>query len=244
MILATGIFFCLLTSFIFPANTENRPEITITASNYPPFEIAEPIDGLNGFDHEVVSEAFRRVGQPVRIVFLPWNRAIMEVKSGTAAAILSCAHRKQREEFFYYSDLLSTSTDGVYHRGGHPSGHIRNASDLIGERVAAVDGYSSFLKLRDMGIAPYSVPDDETGIKMLRLGRFDYFYNGKQATDFMISQSGDPGMFEFISFAEKPLYLCLSKVFPGAIKLLAEFNRGLAAVKADGTYALIHAKYK
>ncbi|MEM9632739.1 MAG: transporter substrate-binding domain-containing protein, partial [Pseudomonadota bacterium] len=205
MILATSVFFCALIALIFPGSTQNRSVITITASNYPPFEFAEPIDGLNGFDHEVVMEAFRRVGQPVRIVFLPWNRAIMEVKSGAAAAVLSCAHRAQREEFVFYSDLLSTSTDGVYYRKDHTAKQFRSARELLGEHIAAVDGYSSHLKLRDLGLEPYSVPDDETGIKMLRLGRFDYFYNGKQVTDFLISQSGQSGLFKFIPLSEEPL---------------------------------------
>ena len=244
MLLATVVFACLLISLIFPGNTQDRSEITITAANYPPFEIADPIDGLTGFDHEVVTEAFRRVGQPVRIVFLPWNRAIMEIKSGEAAAVLSCAHRAQREEFAFFSDQLSTSTDGIYYRRDHEAKKVKSVDELKDQRVAAVNGYSSFLKLRDLGMEPHSVPDDETGLKMLRLGRFDYFYNGKQATDFLISQSGQTGLFKFISLSEKPLYLCLSKAYPGAGQLLDDFNKGLAAVKADGTYALIHAKYK
>ncbi|MHA7773055.1 substrate-binding periplasmic protein [Roseibium sp. M-1] len=218
--------------------------VTLLATDYPPYEMAEPVEGLRGFDHEVVTEAFARQGWQARIVFLPWNRAISEVQSGKAAGVISCAYWEQREEFALYSKQLSSNTYGVFFRKGYPAKEIARAEDLAGENVGAVQGYATLALLNDAGVAPYPVPDDEAGVRMLEIGRIDYFFNGRQATDFLIKQLGLTGTFSFISITNNPLYICLSKAFPGSERLLTDFNRGLAAVKTDGTYTLIHAKYQ
>lgn len=226
------------------ATSQSDKSITILATDYPPFEMAEPVEGLSGFDYEVVIEAFARTGWKVRISFVPWKRAVAEVRAGNAAGVLSCAYRAQREEFAYYSDQLSNTIDGVYFRSGFASDPVSSHTDLIGTKVGAVTGYSTHAKLTDFGIDPIDIPDDEAGIKMLELGRLDYFLNGRQATDFLIKRLGLTGQFGFWTIADKPLYLCLSKAYPASKLLLENFNKGLAEVKADGTYAFIHAKYQ
>jgi len=239
----------ILLVFLSPANATlanaaDKSSLTILASNYPPFEMVEPIEGLSGFDYEVTIEAFARTGRRAQIAFVPWKRAIAQVRAGTAAGVLSCAYRAQREEFAYYSDQLSSSTDGVFFRVGFAADPLSNHTDLIGKKVGAVTGYTTHAKLTDFGIVPIDIPSDEAGLKMLEIGRLDYFLNGRQATDFLIKRLGLTGQFGFAAIADKPLFLCLAKDFPGSKHLLEDFNKGLAEVKADGTYALIHAKYK
>jgi len=206
--------------------------------------MVEPVNGLRGFDFEVVTAAFERAGRQVRIDFTPWKRAMAEVEAGTAAGILSCAYRAQREDFVFYSDQISTSTDGVFHRSDFPAKEITSAYDLIGENVGAVPGYATHSRLLDIGAKPFGVPDDLSGIRMLEVGRFDYLYNGRQVTDFLIKQLGFGDRFRFAPLEDKPFFLCISKAYPAADRLLADFNEGLAAVRADGTYGRIHAKYR
>jgi len=218
--------------------------LTILATDYPPFEMEVPVEGLSGFDYEVVIEAFARTGWNAKIVFVPWKRAVAEARAGNAAGLLSCAYRAQREEFFLYSDQLSSSTDGVYYRREFAADPISTHTDLIGKKVGAVTGYSTYAKLTDFGIEPIDIPNDEAGIRMLEVGRLNFFLNGRQATDFLIKLLGLSGRFDFAVIADKPLFLCLSKSFPNSEGLLLDFNKGLAEVKADGTYAFIHAKYQ
>ncbi len=218
--------------------------LRLVASDYPPFEMARPDEGLSGFDYEVVTKSFEITGYRTHIRFMPWNRAIAEVESGKAAAVLSCAYRAQRQEFALYSDQISSSTDGVFYRKDHIAPEVTTITDLIGRSVAAVQGYATHSRLQDIGANPIGVPDDAAGLKMLEVGRFDYFFNGRQATDFRIRQLGMSGKFDFSATEDKPLFLCISKAYPEAERILADFNRGLSILKADGTYALIHAKYQ
>jgi len=226
------------------AEQSDGRRLTLLAADYPPYEIANPKEGLHGFDYEVVSEALTRQGWQVNIVFLPWKRAVSELKSGNGAGLISCAYRPQREEFALYSDQISSNTLGVFYREGFPARQVATTKDLVGANVGAVEGYATLAGLRDAGATPAPVPDDEAGIRMLEVGRIDYFYNGRQATDYLIKQLGLAGSFEFSKISDTPLYLCLSRSFPAAERLLADFNRGLAVMKADGAYALIHARYQ
>jgi len=242
-------FTCLLlfagqTCLPVQAEETDGRRVTLLAADYPPYDIANPTEGLYGFDYEVVSEALTRQGWQVNIVFLPWKRALSELKSGDAAGLISCAHRTQREEFALYSDQISSNTHGVFYRKEFPAKDVATAEDLAGENVGAVEGYATLAGLKDAGAAPFPVPDDEAGIRMLEVGRIDYFYNGRQATDYLIKQLGLTGRFDFVTISDTPLYVCLSRSFPEVKRLLADFNRGLADVKADGTYALIHARYQ
>ena len=43
-----------------PATAFVESPVRILAMHYPPFEMSEPVEGLRGFDHEVVEEVFRR----------------------------------------------------------------------------------------------------------------------------------------------------------------------------------------
>lgn len=227
-----------------PLAAADKNTLTLLATHYPPYEMEDPVEGLSGFDHDVVIEAFARTGWRANIVFVPWNRAVAEVRAGNVAGVLSCAYRAQREEFAFYSEQLSSSTDGVFFRRSQPEADISAHTDLAGRKVGAVSGYTTHAKLADFGIDPIDVPDDEAGIRMLDIGRLDYFYNGRQATEFLVKQLGLSGRFDFATISDKPLFLCLSKAFPNSETILRDFNRGLAAVKADGTYAMIHARYK
>jgi len=218
--------------------------VRILAMHYPPFEMSAPVEGLRGFDHEVVEEVFRRKNLSTEIVYVPWTRAVSDTRNGLSPALLSCARSPERANDFHFSAPISRDTYGLYHRQGQDLSHIRQLEDLIGHRVASVHGYVSLAKLHEIGADPVEVPSETTGFKMLGLGRIDFLYTGKEATDFHMKQHGVSGQFGFKEIGYLEYHLCLSKKYPGSKSLLLLFNDGLEEVKADGTYQLIHARYR
>ncbi|MCK7615639.1 transporter substrate-binding domain-containing protein [Roseibium sp. CAU 1639] len=206
--------------------------------------MSEPVDGLRGFDHEVVEEVFRRKGLAAEIIYVPWTRAMSDTKNGLSPVLLSCARSEERAEYFHFSEPISRDTYGLYFRRGFELPEISGLSDIIGQRVASVHGYVSLAKLHEIGADPIEVPSETTGFKMLALSRIDFLFSGKEATDFFLKQSGMSGEFDFHEIEYLEYHLCLSKKHPEAGALLQPFNDGLAEVKADGTYQLIHARYR
>lgn len=218
--------------------------VTILAVHYPPFEMAEPVDGLRGFDHEVVVEAFRRRGIVAEIQYVPWKRAIHDTQRGVVAGALSCAKMDSRMATFIYSDPISAESYGLFSRKDFDGPDINGLDDLVGQRVASIPAYSAFLELEQAGVAPIPVPSDETGFNMLSIGRIDYLYTGLRTSGFLLKQIGLSGRFDFSEISVAQYHLCLSKAYPGIEAIRAAFNAGLAAMKSDGSYTATHDRYR
>lgn len=225
-----------------PASAQSP--IDIVTENYPPYEMQETVNGLRGFDYEVATEAFTRMGYVPEIRFLPWKRALKEAESGTTAGVLTCAQNEERARYLLFSDPISSFTDGLFMRRGHSGPRIREIHDVVGQPVASMAGYESLGVLNDIGADPIEVPNTLDGLNMLQARRFDYLHGGREMTEFMIRKHGFAGAFEFISLDREPFHFCFSKAYPGVEALLADFNAVLAEMRRDGTYRAIHAKYR
>ncbi|MTI43738.1 polar amino acid transport system substrate-binding protein [Roseibium hamelinense] len=227
---------------ICAAAAEER--VTILAVHYPPFEMEEPIDGLRGFDYEVVLEAFKRAGIEAEIQFVPWKRAMSDVENGQATGALSCADSPERSDLFFISDKISEENYGLYTRKGFKGPVLSNIADVAGVAVAAVSGYAIFDELNSADAVAIPLADDLSGLNMLDVERFNYLYAGRRNNDFLIKQHGLSGKFDFTEFRSINYHVCFSKVYPGINDILRAFNKGLAEVRADGTYQAIHSKYR
>ncbi|GAA0784193.1 transporter substrate-binding domain-containing protein [Roseibium denhamense] len=218
--------------------------LPVVTEDYPPYEMETPREGLRGFDYEVAVEAFARMGYDADIQFLPWKRALNEAEAGTAAGILTCARTRERETFILFSEPISSFTSGFFYRAGQGGDIPNTLEDVAGRSVASVTGYQSLEELKEAGADPVEAPATENALGMLAAGRFDFFYAGRETTDFLIRQLGLSGQFGFSPVAEQPFHFCFSKNYPGVETLVAQFNAALLDMQEDGTYDAIHAKYR
>jgi len=218
--------------------------VTVLASDYPPYEMEQPVDGLRGFDHEVVVEAFKRKNLKAEVFYAPWTRALTNARNGDSDALLSCAYTEARTEFFHFSKPISREVYGVYYRTNGHRPDIAELRDLKDFSIAAVSDYIANVDLDELDLSPVEVPSDLAGLKMLALGRFDFFYSGQAATDYLIKQNAMAGLFRFRELSSKDYYLCINRDNDRGTDLLNLFNSGLAEIKADGTFDAIHAKYR
>ena len=226
------------------AGTQDLRPIPIVTENYPPYEMHEPVNGQRGFDYEVLQEAFTRMGYRAEIQFLPWRRALNYARRGDVAGILTCAYRADREEFLNFSDPISQFTSGFYTRVDHQGIKPMLLTDVLGQKTGSVGGYESLAELKDIGADPMAAPDTASGIRMLKAGRFDYLYLGRETTDFLIREMNMEKAFRFYPIKEAPFYMCFSRNYRGTEKLVPLFNQALAAMRKDGTYRAIHAQYR
>ncbi len=224
------------------ADDANAP--IILATNYPPFDIKIPVDGLHGFDHEVATEAFKRQGIDARIIYVPWSRAVSETENGHSPGLLTCARTEDRARHYMFSAPISQEAYGIFYRSGFPVDEINEMTDLAGFSIASVLEYAPNATLKEKGVILTDTPSDEIGFKMLKLDRVDFVYTGLAAGKFLIRQMGLEGMFEFKSFVVWDYHLCFSRKHPSSEQLRMQFNSGLAELKADQTYEKIHAKYR
>ncbi|WP_417454555.1 substrate-binding periplasmic protein [Kiloniella sp.] len=234
-----------LQVLFIPAVFAEQETITIYAVNYPPYSIETPKqDGLRGFDAEVVIEAYDRVGIPATIEFMPWARIMMRAEQGKIAAALSCAKAKKREHFISYSPPISSATHSFVAKKTYDGETPRNLRDAHDKKITVVDGYTTKLELKSAGIPYQAVINDEAGLNVLLKRDFDFFYSTREFVQYITSGKIIASQIKYFDVKETSYHLCFSQGWPSSKFLLTKFNKGLTAIKADGTYDKIHAKYQ
>ena len=222
----------------------NGQKIRIVTEHYPPFEMKEPVNGLRGFDYDVVSEIFKRMGYEPDIVFLPWKRALREAEVGNAVGVLTCVYRDERAQYMSYSDPISEFSSGLFLRKSFKGPRPDTLENIGNYKTASIRNYESFAALKDAGHDPVAVEDVKTGIAMLLAERFDYLYLSKESTLFQIRGSKMVNDLEYHPITTKDFHFCFSKAYPDVEKIRLTFNKELAKLKASGEYRVIHSRYK
>jgi len=226
------------------ADSVKQKTLHIVTENFPPFMIAKPVNGLHGFDYEVVKIVFERLGYDTNITFLPWKRALRDAEYGAVLGVFSCAYTSDRDKFLHIRSYLSTATNGFYKIADRKLPDPTSFEKVQGHTIASVAGYESFDALKRKGFSPLEAKDTRSAIMMLAARRFDYLYMTKEGADFEIKRQGLKDVFSFQPIVEKDFFFCFSKKYPNVEKIMIEFETELRKVRADGTYEAIHARYR
>ncbi|MEH6497591.1 MAG: transporter substrate-binding domain-containing protein [Pseudomonas marincola] len=239
------IFACLqFAPFSAEAQKRETKAISIVTEDFPPYEMASPINGLQGFDYELAIQVFTQLGYEPKITFYPWKRALHEARIGNTVGILTCAYNDDRAKFMLFSDPISEFTSGFYTRKNHQSVAPTTLTDVADQKVASIVEYESLKELQDLGMNPIAAPNITTAIRMLRVKRFDYLYVSKLTTDFEIGLSGLSGEFDFHPISTKYFHFYFSKKFPNVHQIVVNFNTVLKSLKSDGTFEKIRSNYQ
>jgi polar amino acid transport system substrate-binding protein len=231
----------LLSSLTFA----QEKSLSILAAHFPPYEFETPVDGLRGFDIEVVEAAYQRVGINIKYEFLPWPRAVELTYSGKAFALLSCAWNKKRSQHLYFSNEISSTTYGYFFRKDEQIPTFTSLTELKDMKVVAVRGYSTQMKLKDLSIEHIAARNNKIALNLLHNGRVDFFYGSVEANLYIAKQMGI-SQYLGVNTLEAPIpyHLCISQKWPNSKYLLDQFNKGLSEIKNDGTFTAIHSKYR
>lgn len=241
-----NLFLITLAQGLFASAVFAEQEtVTIYAVNYPPYSIETPKqDGLRGFDAEVVVEAFDRVGITAAVEYMAWARIMLRAEQGKITAALSCAKAKKRDHFIYYSTPISNATHSFVAKKTYDGETPRNLQDARDKKITVVDGYTTKLELKSAGIPYQAVINDEAGLNVLLKRDFDFFYTTREFVQYITSGKIIASQIKYFDVKETSYHLCFSQKWPESKFLLTKFNKGLAVIKADGTYDKIHAKYQ
>lgn len=219
-------------------------KLFVVTEDYPPYEMADAVNGLRGFDYDLAREAFARMGYEADIQFFPWKRALLYARRGDAVGILTCAHLPAREEFLLFSNPISSFTSGFYTRSGFDGPVPESFADLQGQRVGSVNGYESKAALEQAGLSPLGAVDTPASVRMLWAGRFDYLFLARQSTDFVIKQMDWANRFDFHPMSTRDFHFCFSKNYPGVEAIAAHFNKTLERMRNEGRVEEIHSRYR
>lgn len=231
------------------SSLDKSTRLIINTIDYPPYSILKDESGRKGHDIEVITAAFKQRGISVEFQFAPIKRSLVELKHGNVFAMTICGQTEERKQYAYYTEPVSSFTLGFIYRKGSMN-LVRASWAEIKKRnltIATVRGFVAEKELNTYGINSYLVVRLDKGIKMTGFGRLKVFYAGMEASSELARRYNYHDDFEYVrapghSFFEN--HLCISKKWPRANELLAEFNSGLQAIKKSGAYDQILQKYE
>ncbi|NOU50464.1 transporter substrate-binding domain-containing protein [Pseudoalteromonas sp. JBTF-M23] len=238
----------LYASSLLASNAQARI-INLVTLEYPPYEFQGAQDA-SGIAVEIVQEAFSRIDQPINIVFMPWGRAIREVKAGRVDGIFTIYKTPERETFMDYSQeilieqsisFFALKSQPIYFSGRIASlspyriGIVRKVS--YGEEIdnAIQSGTLENLVTTDTGINSF---------KLLLADRVDVVISNQLGGFEILKRLGIEGKVQPIpSYSyEIPSYIAFSKNKKlESIKKRVEV--ALRDMKEDGTYQKIVDEY-
>lgn len=228
--------------------TSAAPEKTIeyivgTDAAYAPFESENADKTIVGFDIEVIQAIANKAGLKIKIVNTPWEGLFSQLESGDRDILVSAITiNDERKKIMDFSDPYFEAIQLI---AVPSSSKISQFSDLKKYKVGVQTGTTGDeVTSRLLGKSNSNIKRFEgTPLALQELT------NG--GVDAVVADNGvirnflanNPKTFKTLSdtsFSKEHYGIAVKK---GRLDLLKKINEGLSAIKADGTYDLIHKKY-
>ena len=239
---------CILCVFTgpVPATSAEQRRIILASINW------EPYTGKNlpdqGFISQVVTEAFARTGYRVEFKYMPWSRALHSAKKGEFQGLMNVYWKKDRIEFFKYSDGIWKVKEEFICLSETPIAWVGDLENLKSHTIGVLRGSAQAEELKIAGFLIEEVNDQILNVKKLLKKRVDivlspaslFFYHlNSIAPDF------NRARIKILKPAYKiyDLHLAFPKTRPDHRALAVDFNLGLWQIKTDGTFQKILEKH-
>jgi len=231
--------FCLVA-----ASAVAAPVRLVSGPDYVPF--ADPNLPSGGLAGALVLAAFASADIAVEPVqYEPWKRGYADVLAGQFDATFPYVRSKQREAEMLFSDpIYDIVTVALFPAD---SGRDYSGPDsLKGLTLCLPIGYAPappLVPLIEAGAIRIQQPGNpDLCLKELASGRVDVFVNNGELIDLRapaLFGPAPPFVRGHIPVDRQALYLVAPRAAPGAADLVDRFNKGLAAIRADGRYEAI-----
>ena len=227
-----------------PVSSEKA--LTFYVVNYHPYMIINDNNEISGMDVDVVSAAFKEVGQSVNFEVLPWKRVMKLMQRGEIAGTLSCSKRKGREAYMLFSEHISFTRQAAITKSSTDTSKIKQLADLKNYSVTTVSGWGTADQMKQHDIDYIATQNIRSGLVSVLHRDIDVFYGPEIPSMYRAKKMGEQGSIKATymdDVAANELHLCISNTYPSSQEILESFNQGLKIIKKNGTYKQIQAQY-
>jgi polar amino acid transport system substrate-binding protein len=238
------IVFLVVLAFFSMKGASQAETLKIATTDREPY-VGKALKG-EGFNAEIVTEAFKRSGYTVKIDFMQRDKAIEDATKGTYDAVFPEYYSKDRAKDFIYSNFISNSLLAFYRR---KSSHItyKTLKDLTPYKIGVVKGY---INTEEFDKASYlkklEAETDEENLRRLANGEVDLIVIDKLAAQYLIKTtiSEASGKLESIEppLIIHPLFVVFPKKLPASEKRAKEFDKAYESMEKDGTIKALMAR--
>lgn len=200
----------------------------------------------------VATEAFRRLGVEVDYKFYPWTRNLAVLKAGDAwGSFAWFLTPERRNDFDFVEEPLYVSKGYLFYSRANPrippGLDYAALSDLKGYRFGGARGYFYERVFAEGGYDAVLADSIENAFRMLEAGRVDFIIEGASSAADLERRlfPGRTGLFGHLPrpYTEDPMFVLVSRAYPGREAVSSRFSRELALMKADGSYRRILDSY-
>lgn len=235
----------VLVVMCIPWNVAAQKKIVIAATDWAPYSGSSLLNG--GFLSEITITAFRKAGYDATLIILPWKRALEMTKEGKYDALLGASYTKERTLFFAYPKH-SWNNHVFFFVKKETNRTYVTLKDFCPARIGVFLGSFYAERFRKIGcLTVEEVPTIQQNIKKLLSDRIDLFIDSKDAVVYYINKEF-PGHKNDIKtvlpcYENDKIYLVISKKIPKSAQMIRDYDLGIKAIKADGSYQKIIEKH-
>lgn len=217
-------------------NLVNAQMPSFACNEFPPLKInTTPASGI---DVDILKTIFNK---QVKFTFIPWQRALLDVKARKFTGLCSCSKTEDRT-FLSYSNIVDYVEIGIFYNKNLEKRH--NINDFKSDKLATVRGYNLSEELSELKIKHLDVDREEQMIKMLMAKRLDAIYGYLNPLLYQMKKLNIRSKdFHYLKIKQTPYYICLSNEVPGNEKLIFKINKSLKELKANGDFDKIKNRY-
>jgi polar amino acid transport system substrate-binding protein len=227
-----------LLGLLLVAQDALAQKLRLAGDAWAPYADVSLLNG--GLSTDLIRTALGRAGYTTEYEQVPWARAVHGVSEGRYDILINAWYSEDRTRIGQFS--------GEY---------LVNRLRFLKRKTSSVD-YQSLTQLHPYSIAvvrsyAYSPAFDgdadmkkvlvasfSTAVRMLAAGRVELTVEDEYAARFALSREPDEvrDNVEFLpkSLSENSLHILVSLKSPDHEKIVADFDKAIAAMKADGTY--------
>lgn len=250
---------CVLAAAPAPAaETSVRMVLTTTPKFTDEMRVVDGnlVEGRPGHQAQLLVQAGKRCGAAVEFRFVPWQRALLQVKNGDADGAFSASYDDERATYGAYPMAngkpdttralkgYSYSLYGLRDSGPTWDGRVVGGGDVT---VAVERGASIIPRITELGLSHVEVADNATMLRMVAGKRVAAAAIMTAIADSMLAEFPDLGA--LVSKREPPIeekfgYVMLSKQFHAAHQGVAEcFWSAIRSIRATPQHAELVRSY-
>ncbi|MBU1168107.1 MAG: transporter substrate-binding domain-containing protein [Proteobacteria bacterium] len=190
---------------------------------------------------EIISLACKKTGLKPDYQYMPWSRAYLMVKNGTAVGTFPWSCNAERAaEIFCPETPIMVSKDYVYYlKDAFPNGIMATKlEDLKPYKLVGILSYWYDKPAKEMGLDMHLVSNGESALKMIHAGRKDAYIENELVAPHEIKMVF-PDDFNKFTHSSEPIrtsdmFVLFSRVHPDAPDVMKKIDKALKELTASG----------
>lgn len=202
----------------------------------------------NGLTTALVKAAFKAAGHNAEVEFIPWKRALKEVREGLHDVVMGAYFNEERAEIYHMSDPIYSLDLVFVARPGLGIRKYESLQDLKKYRIGITRGFANSEAFDAADYLDKHVASTPTlNIRKLFRGRIDLAVMNYDLFRYNANREGFcVGNVEYL---EPPLntpflHIMASREIGDGEEIINDFNKGLQAIKDSGEYLRIFSRFR